>query len=109
MLRIVAIKLVPALSAALSLCSTPLAFAQWRNAPPDANVPRTASGEVDLEAPPPRHANGRVDLEGIWMPNDNRYIRDLALGRQGRPRQQHAAADLLLQPPPELKVERTVS
>jgi hypothetical protein len=21
----------------------------------------------------------RVDLQGIWMPNDNRYIRDLAL------------------------------
>ena len=42
-------------------------------------MPRTPSGDVDLEAPPPRHANGRVDLQGVWMPNDNRYIRDLAL------------------------------
>jgi hypothetical protein len=61
----------------LSLLSVS-AWAQWRNAPePDA--PRTADGEVDMEAPPPRLPNGRVDLQGIWMPDDNRYIRDLAL------------------------------
>jgi hypothetical protein len=53
--------------------------AQWRNAPPAAGAPRIASGEVDLEAPPPRLPNGRVSLEGTWMPDDNRYIRDLAL------------------------------
>ena len=32
-----------------------------------------------MEAPPPRLADGRIDLQGIWMPDDNRYIRDLAL------------------------------
>ena len=53
-------------------------FAQWRNVP-EANLPRTPDGEVDMEAPAPRLANGRIDLEGIWMPDDNRYIRDLAL------------------------------
>jgi hypothetical protein len=62
---------------ALWLCSQP-AEAQWRNAP-EAAMPRTANGQVDMEAPPPRNASGRVDLQGIWMPDDNRYIRDLAL------------------------------
>src|SRR5690349_21566197 len=73
------IKLLAPLCAVLLLCSTPPALAQWRNAPPEANVPRTQSGAVDLEAPPPRRANGHVDLQGVWMPDDNRYIRDLAL------------------------------
>jgi len=71
--------LLAPLTAVLFLCGAPPAFAQWRDAPPDASAPRTAAGDVDLEAPPPRHANGRVDLQGVWMPNDNRYIRDLAL------------------------------
>jgi hypothetical protein len=62
------------------LASCPIASAsgQWVNAP-TAEIPRTADGEVDLEAPPPRLASGRVDLQGIWMPDDNRYIRDLAV------------------------------
>ena len=55
--------LLARLPAVLFLCSTPPAFAQWRNAP-EPNAPRTPSGDVDLEAPPPRHANGRVDLAG---------------------------------------------
>jgi len=76
--RAIGVLLAPLSAVGLS-CWAPPVFAQWRNAPAEANVPRTASGEVDLEAPPPRHANGRVDLQGIWMPNDNRYIRDLAL------------------------------
>src|ERR1044071_1441946 len=71
--------LVAPLCAVLLLSAASLAFAQWKNAPPDAHVPRTPAGAVDLEAPPPRRANGRVSLEGVWMPNDNRYIRDLAL------------------------------
>lgn len=55
-----------------------LARAQWLDAPePDA--PRKPDGTIDLEAPPPRLANGRPSLAGIWMPDDNRYIRDLAL------------------------------
>jgi hypothetical protein len=54
------------------------AAAQWLDAP-EPDGPRTENGEIDLEAPPPRLPNGRVDLQGIWMPDDNRYIRDLAL------------------------------
>ncbi len=70
---------VIALAAAWVSCSLPHAgFAQWLDAPP-ANAPRLPNGEVDLEAPPPKHPNGRVDLQGVWMPDDNRYIRDLAL------------------------------
>ncbi len=66
------------MTALLLLCFAPLASSQWRNAPEEP-APRTASGEVDLEAPAPRLANGRVDLQGIWMTDDNRYARDLAL------------------------------
>ena len=62
---------------ALLIAAAPVA-GQWRNVP-EMKAPRTASGEVDLEAPPPRLPGGRVDLQGIWMPDDNRYIRDLAL------------------------------
>jgi len=65
-------------SATALLLSSPASDAQWLNAP-DSKAPRAANGEIDLEAPPPRHANGRVDLQGVWMPDDNRYIRDLAL------------------------------
>lgn len=68
--------LVPG-AALLCLCTAPAA-AQWLDAPA-AQGPRNADGEIDLEAPPPRLPNGRVDLQGIWMPDDNRYIRDLAL------------------------------
>lgn len=39
--------------------------AQWpRYVPPD--VPRTASGDPDLEAPVPRTADGKPDLSGVW-------------------------------------------
>ncbi len=64
--------------AMLAALVTGVARAQWLNAPED-DAPRTANGQIDLEAPPPRLPNGRVDIQGIWMPDDNRYIRDLAL------------------------------
>jgi len=78
--------LLPALGVLLA-CAAP-ASGQWRNVP-EASAPRTAGGDVDLEAAAPRHANGRVDLQGVWMPDDNRYIRDLALdiGDDGVPYQ----------------------
>jgi hypothetical protein len=67
-------------AAVVACASAPFAAdAQWLNAPEARGAPRTASGEIDLEAPPPRHPNGRVDLQGVWMPDDNRYIRDMAL------------------------------
>ena len=54
------------------------AVAQWLNAP-EPDMPRRPDGSVDMEAPPPRLPGGRIDLQGIWMPDDNRYLRDLAL------------------------------
>jgi hypothetical protein len=74
-----------------SLLAITPASAQWENAP-EPKGPRTADGELDLEALPPRHANGRIDLQGIWMPDDNRWIRDLAvdLGDDKVPYQQWA-------------------
>jgi len=73
------VKVIASLAASLALLAAVPALAQWRNVPPGTKAPRAKNGDVDLEAPPPRHANGRVSLEGVWMPNDNRYIRDLAL------------------------------
>lgn len=54
------------------------AAAQWLNTP-EAEMPHRPDGSVDMEAPPPRLPDGRIDLQGIWMPDDNRYLRDLAL------------------------------
>ena len=59
-----------ALTAALTLAtglaalSTTL-LAQWPDYP-DRNMPRTADGSVDMEAPAPRTADGRPDLSGVW-------------------------------------------
>lgn len=41
------------------------ALAQWPDWP-TPNVPRTAGGEPDLDAPPPRTASGKPDLSGLW-------------------------------------------
>jgi hypothetical protein len=32
------------------------------------NMPRTADGKVDMNAPPRRTIDGKVDLSGFWMP-----------------------------------------
>jgi hypothetical protein len=49
----------------LLLCFAGNAVAQWPEYP-TRNVPRTADGEVDMEAPPPRTADGHIDFTGIW-------------------------------------------
>jgi len=76
---LVALKVAPifALTLLLTAAAGPTR-AQWLDVP-DEDAPRTPDGEIDLEAPPPRVASGRPSLEGIWMPDDNRYIRDMAL------------------------------
>ena len=58
------------------------AGAQWTNVPP-LTAPRTASGEVNMNAPTPRRTDGKPDLRGAWSPDDNRYLRDI--GRDIQP------------------------
>jgi hypothetical protein len=45
-------------------------FAQWTNVP--------SKGKVDLNGPAPKTADGKPDLSGIWEPNANKYVRDIA-------------------------------
>ena len=43
------------------------------------NVPRTADGKVDLNAPPQRTPDGKIDLSGFWMPtNPVKHLLNLA-------------------------------
>jgi hypothetical protein len=46
-----------------------LAFGQWIRYP-TANVPRTADGKPDVNAPTPRHPDGKPDFSGIWHPGN---------------------------------------
>jgi len=51
--------------------------AQWRKVPA-GSIPHTAEGKPDLFAPAPRLPDGKPDLSGIWEPNANKYLRNLA-------------------------------
>jgi hypothetical protein len=51
--------------------------AQWPKHP-TPGVPRTASGEPDMDAPAPRAADGKPDLSGLWRGAGG-------LGRRGAP------------------------
>jgi hypothetical protein len=57
-------------------CTLPL-WAQWERHP-TPNVPRTADGKIDLDAPPRRTAAGKVDLAGLWEPASVRYLLNIA-------------------------------
>ena len=63
--------------AMLSLLSAH-AGAQWLNLPKQG-VPRTADGKPNLSAPVRRTSDGHPDLSGIWEPNVNRFLRDIAV------------------------------
>ena len=59
------------LALAFAAAGMPLTLgAQWLNYKVPG-VPRTKTGEVDVNAPTPRQ-NGRPDLSGLWIPEDNR-------------------------------------
>ena len=62
--------------AALSLMAAPL-WAQWSKVPPSA-IPRTKDGQANLNAPAPRLPGGRPDLSGVWEPNANKFLRNIA-------------------------------
>jgi hypothetical protein len=73
------VKLFPAF---LLTLSAPV-WAQWVNLK-TAGIPRTADGKANLTAPAPRAPDGHPDLSGLWEPDANRYLRDIARGlKQG--------------------------
>jgi hypothetical protein len=51
--------------AAVLIVGAVTASAQWPPYVPP-NVPRTAAGAPDLNAPPPRTPDGHIDLSGVW-------------------------------------------
>ena len=69
---------------AVSLTAALLLFvasveAQWpRQAPADA--PRTADGEIDVDAPAPRTSDGKPDLSGVWRAGGSSYARGRLTG-----------------------------
>jgi len=60
----------------LSLMSTSLS-AQWTRIP-QTGIPRTTDGKPNLSAPMPRLPDGKPDLSGIWEPQTNRYVGNIA-------------------------------
>src|SRR5262252_2491587 len=50
-------------------CLAPVLHAQWPTYP-WKNMPRLATGKIDMAAAPRRMADGHVDLSGFWMPTD---------------------------------------
>lgn len=89
------------------LATVPLS-AQWLKYP-TANVPRTASGQPNLNAPTPRASDGKPDLSGLWeaeqtrpcppagcadLPAGEQFF-DLGWGLQGGLPYQPWAADLV--------------
>ena len=65
-------------AAAVVMSFAPVLHAQWPSYP-WKNVPRTADGRIDMNAPPRRTADGHVDLSGFWMPlNRVKHLLNLA-------------------------------
>jgi hypothetical protein len=52
-------------------------------------LPRTSDGKPNLAAPVPKTADGKPDLTGVWLPDDGKHYRDLAMdmGPGGAPMQ----------------------
>lgn len=67
---------IAAALAAVSVMSTSLS-AQWTKIP-QRGIPRTSEGKPNLSAPAPRLPDGKPDLSGIWEPESNKYVRNIA-------------------------------
>jgi hypothetical protein len=52
-------------------------YGQWVKVPSPA-IPRLPNGNPNLSAPAPRSPDGHPDLSGIWEPNGNKYVTNLA-------------------------------
>jgi hypothetical protein len=62
----------------IAWATTGTAQEQWEPYP-WKNMPRTADGKVDLNAPTRKAADGKTDLSGFWMPGDSvRHLLNLA-------------------------------
>ena len=62
----------------IAWAGTGVAEAQW-DPFPWKNMPRTADGKVDMNAPPRKASDGKPDLSGFYMPQQAvRYLLDLA-------------------------------
>src|SRR5688572_28955345 len=59
-------RLTNSLIAALLLCFSIEASAQWTKVP-DPNVPRTRDGKPNLTAKAPKGRDGKPDLSGVWL------------------------------------------
>ena len=73
-------RLLMTLSVITTIC-VPLSLpmnAQWTKVPREA-IPRTPDGKANLSAPAPRAPDGKADLSGVWEPNANKYLRDIAI------------------------------
>jgi len=78
MIRLGAAARVFVIGLAFTWLGTAIAEAQW-DPYPWKNMPRTADGNVDLNAPARRTADGKPDLSGFWMPGDNvKHLLNLA-------------------------------
>jgi len=60
----------------LMLTCAPL-YAQWTKVPAP-KIPREPDGKANLSAPAPRLPDGHPDLSGIWNPNGNKYVLNIA-------------------------------
>jgi hypothetical protein len=54
--------------ATILLALSSVAHGQWQPFP-DRSIPRTATGEPDLDSPAPLAADGKPDLSGVWLPD----------------------------------------